>query len=111
MEKFFAAWGWVVICIFIMMHWSLRYFMILLIFSVFFKTSNESKSKKSDWNALQKMEKNGDGMISIDDLKSDYNFKYDPKYMSGEESEESIMNKFLANFEQGSSKNGCVSVI
>ncbi|XP_011312409.1 calcyphosin-like protein isoform X2 [Fopius arisanus] len=59
--------------------------------------------------AFQKLDKTGDGGITYEDLRGVYNVKCHPRYISGEESEESIMNKFLGNFEQEATKDGIVS--
>ncbi|XP_011155602.1 calcyphosin-like protein isoform X2 [Solenopsis invicta] len=59
--------------------------------------------------AFQKLDKTGDGQITIDDLRGFYNVKYNPRYISGEESEEQILNKFLANFEYGGRVDGVVT--
>ncbi|XP_008208878.1 calcyphosin-like protein isoform X2 [Nasonia vitripennis] len=69
---------------------------------------NDSRKKIVEL-AFQKLDKTGDGEINIDDLKGVYNVKCHPRYISGEESEESIMNKFLANFEQNATKDGIVT--
>ncbi|XP_043259146.1 calcyphosin-like protein [Colletes gigas] len=59
--------------------------------------------------AFQKLDKSGDGLITCDDLKGVYNVKCHPRYISGEESEESILNKFLGNFEQNNTRDGIVT--
>ncbi|KAF2894198.1 hypothetical protein ILUMI_11973 [Ignelater luminosus] len=59
--------------------------------------------------AFQKMDKTGDGEITVDDLKNVYNVKNHPRYISGEESEETILKRFLANFEQEATKDGHVT--
>ncbi|XP_034185280.1 calcyphosin-like protein [Osmia lignaria lignaria] len=59
--------------------------------------------------AFKKLDKTGDGVITTDDLRGVYNVKSHPRYMSGEESEESILNKFLANFEQNDTTDGTVT--
>lgn len=56
------------------------------------------------------MDKTGDNEITIDDLKNVYNVKSHPRYISGEEGEEVIMQKFLNNFEQDATKDGHVSI-
>ncbi|XP_020722918.1 calcyphosin-like protein isoform X1 [Bombus terrestris] len=59
--------------------------------------------------AFKKLDKTGDGVITIEDLKGVYNVKCHPRYISGEESEDSILNKFLANFEQNNTRDGTVT--
>ncbi|KAJ8958848.1 hypothetical protein NQ318_019612 [Aromia moschata] len=68
---------------------------------------SESRKKVID-EAFQKMDKTGDGEITVEDLKNVYNVKAHPRYISGEDSEEAILKRFLENFEQGS-KDGIVT--
>ncbi|CAH0749491.1 unnamed protein product [Diatraea saccharalis] len=60
--------------------------------------------------AFKKLDKTGDGTITIDDIRGVYSVKSHPRYMSGEESADTIMNKFLANFESEGVVDGKVTL-
>ena len=49
--------------------------------------------------AFKKLDKTGDGFVTIEDLRGVYDVKNHPKYLNGEATEEELYIKFLANFE------------
>ncbi|CAD5120125.1 DgyrCDS8702 [Dimorphilus gyrociliatus] len=51
--------------------------------------------------AFQKLDVTGDGVITIEDLKRQYEYKKHPKYISGEWSANRVYKEFLNNFQQG----------
>ncbi len=58
--------------------------------------------------AFQKMDKTGEGEITVEDLRSVYSVKSHPRYISGEETEEQILEQFLTVFEQDGLVDGKV---
>lgn len=61
--------------------------------------------------AFEKLDKTGDGVITVDDLKNVYSVKSNPAYTSGDLTEDQILTMFLANFEDGGTVDGKVRVI
>ena len=58
--------------------------------------------------AFRKLDKTGDGVITIDDLRGVYNPKHHPKYQNGEWTEDQIFRKFLDSFDSPNDKDGKV---
>ncbi len=69
-----------------------------------------SKARKEVvMQAFRKLDKTGDGVITIEDLKGVYNAKYHPKYQNGEWTEEQVFRTFLDSFDSPYDKDGKVS--
>ncbi|CAF1648364.1 unnamed protein product, partial [Didymodactylos carnosus] len=56
--------------------------------------------------AFAKLDRNGDGQITVDDLRGVYTVKSHPKYMNGEWSEDQVLRQFLDCFDYGIHKDG-----
>lgn len=59
--------------------------------------------------AFRKLDKTGDGVITIEDLRGVYNAKYHPKYQNGEWTEDQVFRTFLDNFDSPYDRDGKVS--
>uniref|UniRef100_A0A8D3C5E0 EF-hand domain-containing protein n=1 Tax=Scophthalmus maximus TaxID=52904 RepID=A0A8D3C5E0_SCOMX len=68
-----------------------------------------SSSKEVVMQAFQKLDKTGDGVITIEDLRGVYNAKYHPKYQNGEWTEDQVFRTFLDNFDSPYNKDGKVT--
>jgi len=51
--------------------------------------------------AFCKMDRTGDGIITVDDLKLAYSVEQHPKYLSGEKTADQLLKKFLDVFQPG----------
>lgn len=69
-----------------------------------------SKARKEVvMQAFRKLDKTGDGVITIEDLRGVYNAKYHPKYQNGEWSEDQVFRTFLDSFDCPYDKDGKVT--
>ncbi|KAJ3604909.1 hypothetical protein NHX12_026960 [Muraenolepis orangiensis] len=59
--------------------------------------------------AFRKLDKTGDGIITIEDLKGVYNVKHHPKFQNGELTEDQIFRIFLDSFDSPNDKDGKVT--
>lgn len=58
--------------------------------------------------AFQKLDRTGDGCVTVEDLQGVYNSKHHPKYKSGEWTEEQVFRSFLDSFDSPYEKDGKV---
>uniref|UniRef100_A0A1I7YGF1 Calcyphosin-like protein n=2 Tax=Steinernema glaseri TaxID=37863 RepID=A0A1I7YGF1_9BILA len=59
--------------------------------------------------AFQKLDKTGDGVVTVDDMEGVYEHRRHPQFISGEKSKEEIFQQFLRNFEIGGHVDGRVT--
>lgn len=59
--------------------------------------------------AFRKLDKTGDGIVTVDDLRGVYICKYHPKFMSGEWSEDKCLSKFLEKFDTPNEADGTIT--
>ncbi|NWH81707.1 CAPSL protein, partial [Piaya cayana] len=59
--------------------------------------------------AFRKLDKTGDGVITIEDLRGVYNAKHHPKYLNGDWTEDQVFRAFLDNFDSPYDKDGKVT--
>ena len=70
-----------------------------------------SKNRKSlIQQAFRKLDKTGDGVITVEDLRGVYNAKHHPKYLNGEWTEDQVFAKFLVSFDTPGEADGQVCV-
>ena len=61
--------------------------------------------------AFQKLDKSGDNVVTVDDLKGVYNVTKHKKYISGEWSEDQCLREFLDSFDSPDNKDGQVRYV
>ncbi|XP_034824293.1 calcyphosin-like protein isoform X2 [Maniola hyperantus] len=60
--------------------------------------------------AFRKLDKSGDGLLSVEDVRGVFAATAYPRYMSGEETADVILNRFLANFETEGTVDGKITL-
>lgn len=86
-----------------------QYFMFLNFHYLYIQPQMSKARKEVVMQAFRKLDKTGDGVITIEDLRGVYNAKYHPKYQNGEWTEDQVFRKFLDNFDSPYDKDGKVT--
>ncbi|XP_013137102.1 PREDICTED: calcyphosin-like protein [Papilio polytes] len=60
--------------------------------------------------SFKKLDKTGEGLLSVEDIRRVYSMEAHPRYMSGEETADVVMTRFLANFEPDGDSGGTVTL-
>lgn len=68
-----------------------------------------SKRKELIGKAFRKLDKSGDGVVTVDDLKGVYNVINHKKYKSGEWTEDQCLREFLDTFDSPGEKDGKIT--
>ncbi|KAK7502239.1 hypothetical protein BaRGS_00006603 [Batillaria attramentaria] len=66
--------------------------------------------KKLVIKAFAKMDKSGDGVITVDDMMGVYDPKFHPKFQNGEMTRNDVFREYLKNFEAENSVDGKVTL-
>lgn len=61
--------------------------------------------------AFAKMDKTGDGIITVQDLQGVYNIKSHPEYLNGNKTEQELLEDFIKKFEKNGSVDGQVLLL
>lgn len=59
--------------------------------------------------AFKRLDKTGDGVVTIQDLRGVYNARHHPKYLNGEYTEDQVFKDFLKNFDAPNNPDGQVT--
>lgn len=59
--------------------------------------------------AFAKLDESGDGMVTLEDVKGNYDASNHPKVVSGEMTEDDVLTRFLGRFEGSTKQDGEVS--
>lgn len=86
-----------------------HYFMFLNFHYLYMQPQMSKARKEVVMQAFRKLDKTGDGVITIEDLRGVYNAKYHPKYQNGEWTEDQVFRKFLDSFDSPYDKDGKVT--
>ena len=80
-------------------------------FSAIFIQPKMNQTRKSlVTRAFNKLDKTGDGIITVEDLKGVYNVKKHKKYLNGEWTEEQCLGEFLKSFDTPNEADGQVTI-
>ena len=60
--------------------------------------------------AFMKMDRTGDGKLTVEDLKGVYSVKHHKKYLNGEWTEDQCLREFLDSFDTPNEKDGVVCI-
>lgn len=87
-------------------------FRLDLIAKAFAKLDKYDEAEESflTQRAFTSIDRNHDGVITIEDLRGVYSVKSHPKYMNGQWTEEQVLRHFLDCFDYGKHKDGVVSI-
>ncbi|KAJ7308418.1 hypothetical protein JRQ81_008963 [Phrynocephalus forsythii] len=79
-----------------------------------FHFCDKNKSGTLDFDefleALRKLDRTGDGLVTVEDLRGVYNCRAHPKFKSGEWMEEEVLRSFLDNFDSPGDKDGKITM-